>query len=778
MKGKSMRLRAVALSLASLTALCSWPTAAAAQERLAETRKGRCPDGARTRARADALLARMTPAEKAGQLTQRFAIPFSIKQIERGISDGTLGSLLFVSDPKETNRLQRLALQKSRLKIPLLFGFDVVHGFRTIFPVPIGYAASWDPAMVERISAIAAREARAVGIHWTFSPMLDIARDPRWGRIVEGAGEDPYLGSAMAVAQVRGFQGSCLGDTGHVIAGAKHFVAYGAAAGGRDYDEVSVSEADLWNIYLPPFKAAIDAGVGNVMSAYMGLNGIPASGNRFLLTDVLREKWGFKGFVVSDADAVKNLETHGFAEGDGQAAQKALAAGVDMEMAIAAPAYTRLPEQLSDGGITGQQLDDSVRRVLEAKFRMGLFEKPYIDEAAVQKVFGNPTHAVAAREAAERSAVLLRNEGGILPLDRKALKSLAIIGPLADSQTDTAGPYIFEQRVPTAVTVVAGLRAKLGSSVRVTYEKGVSLPSRLYPSMFEAAMGAPKKEPEFDDTVGITRAVEAARSADAAILVLGEAQNMIGEYGSRSTLELPGRQRELLDAVVATGKPVILLLMSARPLSLHDTKAAAILNLWYPGSQGGAAAANLLFGDAVPGGKLPFTWPRNVGQVPMFYARLASHDPAKADKRYWNEPGSPTYPFGYGLSYSSFHYSNFGLDRSEIAPGGVVTVSVDLKNSGARIADEVAQLYIHQRTGSAARPVRELKGFQRVTLRPGETRTLKFKLGPQELRYWNTEMRNWVQDASVFDVAIGGDSTAPIRTSFKVALKPAGKSCC
>ena len=751
-------------------------TIASGKEYSAPAASRECPRTEDVRVKANALIAQMTVAEKAGQLTQQFSIPFSMRQIERSIGSGTVGSLLFVSDPSETNRLQKIAVEQSRLKIPLLFGFDVVHGFRTIFPVPIATAASWDPAMVERTAAVAAAEARSVGVHWTFAPMLDITRDPRWGRIVEGAGEDPFLASSVAAAQVRGFQGRCLGAPGRVMAGPKHFVGYGAAAGGRDYDEASISDADLWNVYLPPFKAAIDAGAGNIMAAYMPLNGIPAAGNHWLLQDVLRDRWNFQGFVVSDADGVKNLKAHGLVVDDRNAAQRALNAGIDMEMAIAAPAFSKLPDELAAGTITVRQLDDAVRRVLETKIRMGLFERPYVDDRAARRNLGALASARLAIEAAERSAVLLRNEGSLLPLDRNIVKSIAVIGPLADSQVDTAGPYVFEHKQPSARTVLAGIRTKVGPSVQVTHVKGVTLPRRLFPSILEELTARPANEPEGDDNVEFGKAVTAARSADVTIMVLGEASNMIGEQGSRSTLDLPGRQGELLDAVVATGKPVILLLMSARPLTLSSKLPQAILDIWYPGSEGGTAVANLIFGETSPAGKLPFTWPRNVGQVPLFYAHLASHEPAKADKRYWNEPGSPAYPFGFGLSYSTFEYSNLSIDRNQVPIGGSIVVSVDLKNTGLRVADEVAQLYLHQKTGTAARPVRELKGFQRVTLKPGEQRTLRFVLDETEFRYWNAGKRNWVQDTAKFDVAVGGSSATPFGATFEVVQAPGASS--
>jgi beta-glucosidase len=723
-------------------------------------------------ARAQALVARMTPEEKAAQLTQYFYMqpsPPANKAALQALETTGLGSLLFVTDPVEINRLQRIAIEKSRLKIPVLFGFDVIHGLHTIFPAPIGMAASWDPQLVEQSQAAAAGEARAVGLHWTFAPNLDIARDPRWGRIVEGAGEDPFLASAMAAAQVRGFQGAYIGSPGRIMAGPKHFAGYGASLGGRDYDEVNLSEAELWNVYLPPFKAAVDAGAGNIMAAYMGLNGVPAAANSWLLTRVLRESWGFKGFIVSDSASVAKLTTQNLAATPQDAAVRAIKAGLDLEMTapLGVPAMNALPAALKSGKISPGAVDAAVARVLEAKIRMGLFENPYVDAGLAQSVLDDPAHQQLALLAAERSAVLLRNEDGLLPLDRGRIRSVAVIGPLADSERDTLGPWVFPQNRPSAVTILAAIKAKLGSSVQVGFSEGVRMPTRLYPSPF-ARMDQQPPRPPLDETAEIRRAAGLARRADVAVLVLGEGQNMIGEGASRSTFDLPGRQQELLDAVVATGKPVVVLLMSARPVDLKETRAQAILNLWYPGSQGGPAAANLLFGDVAPGGKLPFTWIRNAAQAPNPYSRLISNHPEKAEQGYWNEPSSPLYPFGYGLSYTSFQYSNLRIDRPIHKPGEAVGVSVDLKNVGARTGDEVAQLYIHQRWGMSSRPVRELKGFQRITLRPGESRTLHFELGPEALRYWSSEARGWVQDETVFDVWVGGDSRAQLTTGFEV----------
>ena len=720
----------------------------------------------------DELIARMTPAEKAGQLTQHFY--FEPTMVESSLAEGGTGSLLFVTDPGEINRLQRLAVEGSRLGIPLLFGFDVIHGLRTILPVPIAMAASWDPETIERAQSVAAREARAVGIHWTFGPMVDIARDPRWGRIVEGAGEDPYLGAAVAAAQVRGFQGAELGAPDRIIAGPKHFAGYGAALGGRDYDEVDLSDYELWNVYFPPFKAAIDAGAGNVMTAYMALNGIPATGSRWLLTDVLRETWGFAGFVVSDANAVRSLVTHGIAVDLVDAGARAVDAGVDVEMAVADPAYRHLPEALESGVASPQAVDASVRRVLEAKLRMGLFDVPYVDEDRAREVLADPAHRDVARIAAERSAVLLRNEGDLLPLDSGSLSSIAVIGPLADSRRDIIGPWVFDFDLDETVTVVAGIRAKVGERVRVDHACGVPVVQRVFPSLFDMFEGNKPEDPEgFDEEAEFQHAVGLARGADVAVVVAGEWQNMIGEAASRSSLELPGRQLELLQAVVETGTPVVLLVMNGRPLDLRwpAEHVPAILDIWYPGTQGGAAAANLLFGDVSPGGKLPFGWPRTVGQVPMVYAHAPSHEPDNQARRYWDEASTPLYPFGYGLSYGRFEYANLRVDQAAVTTSGTVTVSVDVTNVAHREADEVVQLYVRQRSGTASRPVRELKGFRRVTLAAGESRTLQFPLGPNERRYWNAAARDWVLDLATFDVWVGGDSTATLSTAFEVTAE-------
>jgi beta-glucosidase len=731
--------------------------------------------------RVNELMSQMTIDEKVGQLNQLFYFSSFMKpeMLEPGIREGKIGSLLFVTNPAIINRFQKVAVENSRLKIPLLFGFDVIHGFRTVFPVPLAMASSWDPALVEHAQEVAAREARAAGINWTFAPMVDIARDPRWGRIVEGAGEDPFLGARMAAAHVRGFQGQDPSSPGRLLACMKHFAGYGAATGGRDYDSAFIPDAELYNVYLPPFKAAVDAGVGSAMSAYMNLNDVPATGNAFLLRDVLRKQWGFKGFVVSDADAVGNLVTHGFAEDKSDAAYRAFTAGVDMEMSLPGPVAqafsTSLSKLVQESRVTKTQLDEAVSRILEAKFKLGLFENPYVDESRATTIHNNPEHRRLARIAAQRSMVLLRNEGNILPLVKSDPKvsSIAVIGPLADSKRDIRGSWSLADDAKSAVTVLEGIRTKVGSSAKVEYAPGVDI-ARAYPSIFDAISGprpAPwseaQKQEEFE------KAVSLARASDVVIMVLGEHEEMSGEAASQSTLDLPGRQLELLKTVSGFGKPVVLVLVNGRPLDISwaASHIPAILEAWHPGTEGGNAIADVLFGDATPGGKLPVTWPRSAGQIPIYYAHHLTQAPENGKgftSRFWDIPTSPLYPFGYGLSYSTFSFSNLRVSKPEVKLGESVEVLVDVENTGRRAGDEVAQLYIHQRYGSTSRPVRELKGFERITLAPGEKRTVRFTLGKAELTYWSSAAKAWLQEPAVFDLWAGADSTAQLTTTFRV----------
>ena len=731
--------------------------------------------------RTDDLLSRLTLEEKAGQLSQYFyfgtgelpdeamlaALPDEAREfalqpqkVEEALDHGDAGSLLFVVDPVLHNHLQRKAIDGSRLGIPLIFGFDVIHGLRTIMPVPIAMAASWNPATATEAQAVAAREARAVGVHWTFAPMVDIARDPRWGRIIEGAGEDPVLGAALAAAQVRGFQGES-GAPDRVISGPKHFAGYGAARGGRDYEDSDISDSELHNIYLKPFRAAIDAGAGNVMSAYMDLNGVPATGNRWLLTDILRDEFGFDGWVVSDANAVQSLAVQHFAKDLTDAGARALNAGLDMEMCMFDPAYGRLPEAVASGLVDEATVDQAVRRVLVSKFRLGLFEHPFVDEDATAAILSDATHRAVSRAAAEKTLVLLKNDGGLLPLAEQ--KSIAVIGQLADSPRDTLGPWVFDHDVDETVTILGGLQARAGEGTTVKYATGVRTGTRVYESMFDRRdHGLPTTPGDFDDDAELARAVELARDSEVAVVVIGQNQNMIGEFASSSTLDLPGRQLELLQAVVATGTPTVALVMSGRPLDLRWAEAhvPSILQVWYPGTRGGDAVAAALFGDVAPGGKLPFTWPRTVGQVPIIYNHYRTFQPENGDKRYWDEESTPLYVFGHGLSYAEFSYGQVRLDPAAVSLGETTTVSVEVTNRSSIAADEVVQLYIHQRYGESTRPIRELKGFERITLAGGESRTVTFELGPDELRYWSAASRGWVQDPTEIDVWVGGSSSA------------------
>jgi beta-glucosidase len=740
------------------------------------------PTDQRVREKANSLLRQMTLDEKIAQLSQLPGIPApefreNVKQpMEDVLKQFGAGSILWVSDPKEINRLQHVAVEQSRLHIPVLFGLDVIHGYHTIFPAPIAMASSWDTKMVEDAQAVAAGEARAAGIQWTFAPMVDIARDARWGRMVEGAGEDPFLGAAMARAQVLGFQGKQPGAPDRVLACVKHFAGYGAADGGRDYDSSYIPEEELWNIYLPPFKAALDAGVGSVMSAYMDLNDVPASGNPWLLHDVLRDSWNFQGFVVSDAFAVRNLVTHGYARDPQDAAHKAFTAGLNMDMASGT--YLKyLPMEIQQGRISVQQIDNAVLPILETKFRMGLFEHPYIDESRIEQTLNDPAHRQLARRAVQRSTILLRNEGALLPLDKtgKTIHSIAVIGPLGDAELDLLSMWGAMTKPGPTVSVVQGIREKVGSAVNVSYAHGPNL-TRKFPSPFEGIPIVPLKEQPAQTPQEAEQAIQdalaVARRSDVAVLVLGEIDLMSAEYASRSSLKLSNGQEELLEAVTATGKPVVLVLINGRPLDITwaSEHVSAILEAWYPGNEGGHGIADVLFGDANPSGHLPVSWPRSTGQLPLYYNHNLTQNPETAPNfksRYWDILSTPLYPFGYGLSYTTFSFDNLELTPTARA-GDTIDVSVDVANTGSRAGDAVVQLYIHQRAGSASRPVRQLKGFERVTLEPGAKRTVHFTLGKDELQFWSPAGKKWVVETEQFDVWVGENSNATLHGAFRL----------
>ena len=667
--------------------------------------------------RAEALLKQMNLGEKIGQMNQASGVMMPMlgnQKPDELIIKGEVGSVLWLIDVKEINRLQHLAVEKSRLHIPILFAYDVIHGYRTVFPVPLAMASSWDPSVEEAAQRYAGQDARAAGILWTFTPMVDIARDSRWGRIVEGAGEDPYLGAAMARAQVRGFQGVSVGPDS-VLVCVKHFAGYGAAEGGRDYDSSYVPEELMQNVYLVPFHAAADAGAGSFMSAYMDLNDVPASGNRWLLTDVLRDQWSYKGFVVSDAFAVGSLQVHGFAKDPEDAAYKGVSAGLNMDMASGT--YVKnIGKLVSAGKIKEAQLD---------------------------------------------SMVLLKNENHTLPL-KKDLKKVAVIGALADRGPDMEGGWAVESLFGGGskshpVTVLAGLKNRLPSA-EFTYVAG-PVPGRVFPSMLDQITGAKKIEPPTEAEVNetIAKVKEAAGSADLVIAVLGETSNMSSEAASRASMDLPGIQEQMLETAVASGNPVVLVLENGRPLDISwaAEHVPAILEAWYPGSEGGNAVSDVLFGDVNPGGKLPVSWAHKAAEEPLYYNHNLTHEPEDRPNftsRYWDVASKPLFPFGYGLSYTSFKFENLKLSKASVKAGDATDVEVDVTNTGSVAGDAVAQVYIHQRWGSASRPVRQLEGFKRVALKPGEKQTLKFTLGKNELHFWDPQTKKWIVEPSTFDV--------------------------
>lgn len=697
-------------------------------------------------ARIEQLLSQMTLEEKIGQMTQLSdAKPEHLPLIRAG----KVGSLLNVVGAEETNRFQKAAVEESRLGIPLIFGYDAIHGYRTTFPIPLAEAATWDAELVEQAAAASAAETAAAGVHWTFAPMVDIARDPRWGRISEGAGEDPYLGSVMAAARVRGFQGQDPAAADKVVACAKHYVGYGAAEGGRDYDITLIPERTLREVYLPPFKAAVDAGVLTLMSGFNDLDGIPATANHFTLTEVLRKEWGFKGFVVSDWESVVELVNHGIVATPAEAAQLAVNAGVDMDMQSGV--YMKhLAELVGQGKVKEETVNESVRRILRVKFAAGLFEHPYANPAREQQAILAPEHVALARRVAQEAIVLLKNQDDILPLS-KNLNSLAVIGPLADDKANMLGSWSGQGKAEDAVTVLEAIRKKL-SGLTIHYAKGTEI--------------------ESDSTAGFAAAVDAAEKSDVVVAVVGEAAGMSGEAASRAFLDLPGNQRQLVEALLVLDKPLVMVMMNGRPLTIPwaEERVPAILETWHLGIQAGNAIADALFGDVNPAGRLPVSFPRAVGQVPIYYNHRSTGRPPSEEKytsKYTDLPVTPLYPFGYGLSYTSFRYSNLKLSEQKIPLGGRLVVSADVANVGQRAGDEVVQLYVRDLTGSTTRPVKELKGFRRITLAPGQSQRVEFLLETKDLWMYNREMRQVVEPGR-FRLMVGPNSRDGISSEFEV----------
>jgi beta-glucosidase len=720
-------------------------------------------DGSRTSAvdsRVDSLLVKMTLEEKIGQLVQltfreksRQDSAFLDPALEQLIRSGGIGSFLNTVGADLTGRTQKIALEESRLKIPLLFGLDVVHGFRTVFPIPLAEASTWEPELVRQTARIAAVEASASGIHWTFAPMVDIARDPRWGRIAEGSGEDPYLGAMMAAARVIGFQTERLDDFTSLLACPKHFAGYGAAEGGRDYNTAEISERTLREIYLPPFEAAMKAGAATTMCSFNEIGGVPSSGNAHLLTEILRQEWGFQGFVVSDWGSIPEMVQHGFAATPSEAARQAITVGVDMDME--GNVYREhLAALVRSGKVPETVLDQAVRRVLRAKFLLGLFDHPYrgAGKEREAKIILSPGHRALARESARKSLVLLRNEGDVLPL-RKDLATLAVIGPLAEDTWSILGPWSAMGRSGDAVSVLEGIRRSVGKRTAIIHEKGCDVSGT--------------------STTSFAAAIEAVKKADAAVVVVGEESSMSGEAASRATLGLPGIQEQLVAELAKLGKPLVVVLFNGRPLALSgiQTGVPAILETWFSGIEGGNAIADVLFGDAVPSGKLPVTFPCSVGQIPLYYNHKNTGRPAvdsvKYTSKYLDQSHEPLYPFGYGLSYTRFTYRDLKLSAQRIRAKQNLSLSVEVTNSGSRAGVEVVQLYLHDLTGSFTRPVKELKGFTKVALRPGEKSVVTFILTAESLSMLDRNFKPVVEPGA-FEVQVGGNSRDVLSAAFDV----------
>ncbi len=700
----------------------------------------------------DSLLARMTLEEKLGQLNQLSVDNQPTAEQLALVRKGLVGSLFNLTGGAATHEAQRVAVTESRLHIPLIFGHDVIHGYRTVFPIPLAEAASWDPEAVEAAAHVAAKEAAAAGLHWTFAPMVDIARDPRWGRIAEGSGEDPYLGSAMAAARVRGFQGADPRAPDAVLATVKHFAAYGGAEGGRDYNTVDLSERTLREVYLPPYHAAIDAGAATVMTSFNEIGGTPSTASPWLMTTLLRREWGFKGFVVSDWTAVAELLNHGVAGSRAEAGKLALEAGVDMDM-VSRIYVDDLPALVRAGRIPMAVVNEAVRRVLRGKAALGLFDDPYHGTTVEREraVLLAPEHRQLARRVAEESIVLLKNDGSLLPLGPR-VRTVAVIGPLADDKVSALGSWPGRGDPRDAVTPVEGIKARAGS-VSVLYAKGSGITDTA--------------------TAGFADAVAAAKQADVALLVLGEAGDMSGEAASRADIDLPGVQPRLLEAITATGTPVVLVIMNGRPLTIPwaAEHVPAIVESWFLGVETGPALAAVLFGDVSPSGKLPATFPRTVGQIPLYYNHKNTGRPTGPDKytsKYIDLPVTPLFPFGHGLSYTTFGYSDLKLGTPRISPTGTQRVSVTVTNTGTREGAEVVQLYVHDEVASVTRPVRQLAGFRRVSLKPGEARTLDFQLTSKELGLYNRDMK-FVVEPGKFRVFVGGSSVGGLEGEFEVS---------
>ena len=722
----------------------------------------------------DALMKQMTLEEKLGQLNLPGAGDITTGQasnsdIGKKIKDGSVGGLFNIKSVEKIKAVQKVAVEESRLKIPLLFGMDVIHGYETVFPIPLALSCSWDMNVIERSARIAAQEASADGINWTFSPMVDIARDARWGRIAEGSGEDPYLGSQIAKAMVKGYQGTDLSKNNTIMACVKHFALYGAAEAGRDYNTTDMSRVRMYNEYFPPYKAAIDAGCGSVMSSFNEVDGIPATGSKWLMTDVLRKQWGFKGFVVTDYTAINEMIDHGMGD---LATSSALAmnAGIDMDM-VGEGFLLTLKKSLAAGTVKQQDIDAACRRILEAKYRLGLFQDPYryCDEKRRATDIYTTANRAAARKIAADCFVLLKNQGNVLPLKKSG--TIAVVGPLADNKENMPGTWSVAANFKNAISILAGIKEVAGNSTKIVYAKGSNLVSDAAleerAGMFGKSLGRDSRS----DAEMISEALEASKDADVIVAALGESAEMSGESSSRSKIDLPDVQLALLKALLKTGKPVVLLLLTGRPLAIkwETENVPAILNIWFGGSETGYAAADVLFGDVNPSAKLTSTWPQNEGQLPMYYAHKNTGRPLEQGKwfskfksNYLDVSNDPVYPFGYGLSYTTFNYSAMQLSSTSLKGNQVLTASITVKNTGKVDGAEVVQLYIRDVVGSNARPVKELKGFQKIPLKAGEQKTVSFRITPNDLKYYIQQQGSgsikYDWEAGAFEVMIGASS--------------------
>lgn len=709
----------------------------------------------------DDLLKKMTLEEKVGQMTLytsgwTITGPTLRDSYKEDVRSGKCGNIFNAHTAAYNRELQKIAVEETRLGIPLLFGYDVIHGYKTTYPIPLAEACSWDMELIEKSARLAAKEAAAAGLHWTFNPMVDIARDPRWGRIAEGSGEDPYLGSLIAAAKVRGYQGDDLSDPATLMACVKHFAAYGAAQAGRDYHTVDMTERTLREVYLPPYKAALDAGCNTVMTSFNEVDGVPASGNKWLMTEILRNEWGFDGFVVTDYTAINEMIPHGYARDEKHAAELAANAGVDMDMQ-GAVYQNHLAQLVREGKVSEETIDESVRLVLRKKFELGLFDDPYrySDVEREKEVTFSQEFMDHAREAGRKSIVLLKNEPylgkKILPLS-KDIKSVAVIGPLADNRNDVLGTWKASGDPSKVITLRKALEDALPDA-DIYYAKGCEMDS--------------------DDRSGFFEAIEAARRADVVIMAVGEKANMSGEAASRSKLDLPGAQQALLEAIRQTGRPIVSLVMAGRPLTLewmHD-HIPAVVNTWHLGTMTGPAIADVLFGDYNPSGKLVITFPRNVGQIPIFYAMKNTGRPFKANdkftSKYLDVPNEPLYPFGYGLSYTTFEYKDLKLNRSTISGNQELQVAVTVTNTGEYAGEETVQLYVRDLVGSVTRPVKELKGFKKVNLQAGQSQTVNFTLTQEDLRFY-TQSMEFKAEPGQFKVFVGGSSVDVLEADFEL----------